>query len=148
MKFLCVECDAQMESFDKGAPGDGTLALMFRCPECHRQIAMLTNPQETQMVSSLCVHIGGRTTAEQPFEAVRTQLETGGESALKDVAAKEGDPAWTEDAEERLQRTPGFVRGMVRRLYCDWARDRGIDEVTLEVMDSAKADLGLEGGGM
>ena len=39
MKFLCVDCDAQMESVDKGAPGDGTLAIMFRCPECERSDA-------------------------------------------------------------------------------------------------------------
>ncbi len=146
MKFLCVDCDAQMESVDKGAPGDGTLAIMFRCPECERQIAMLTNPQETQMVNSLCVQIGGRSTAEQPFEGVRSQLKSGGDSALDDEAAtKDGDPGWSSAAEGRLERVPGFVRGMVRRLYCDWARDRGVSVITPEVMDSAKADLGLEG---
>lgn len=144
MKFLCVDCDAQMESIGQTAPGDGTLAVMFRCPRCEREVAMLANPMETHMVSSLCVKVGGRTVSEQPFETVRSQLATGGEEALQDVAPASG-PAWSEDAEGRLARVPGFVRGMVRRLYSEWARERDIPEITLEVMDEARSDLGLEG---
>ncbi len=144
MKFLCVECDAQMESFDKGVPGDGTLAIMFRCPKCRREIAMLANHEETQMVSSLCVHIGGRATEPQPFEAVRSHLATGGDAVFQE-ARRADDPAWSEDAQARLARVPGFVRGMVGRLYTDWARDRGIPEITLEVMDTAKTELGIDG---
>ncbi len=40
---------------------------------------------------------------------------------------------------------PRVVRGMVKRIYTDYARERGIREVTPAVMDSARADLGLEG---
>jgi len=143
MKFLCVECDQQMISGEKGAPGDGTLSLLFRCPKCEREIAMLTNPMETQMVSSLCVEVGGRTEPEKPFESIGRQLETGGTgSAHSDTSGPA--PTWSLEAETRLGRIPGFVRGMVRRLYVDWARDREVAEITVEVMDEAKADLGLE----
>jgi hypothetical protein len=144
MKFLCVDCDAQMVSVDQVNPGDGTLSIVFRCPQCQRAVAMLANPMETQMVSSLCVQVGGRTVPEQPFEGVRSQLKSGGEAALED-ARRGGDPAWSEEAEERLARIPGFVRGMVRRLYVDWAESNGIAEITVEVMDKARAELGLEG---
>lgn len=144
MKFLCVDCDAQMASVEKTLPGDGTLALVFRCPACEREIAMLTNPMETQMVNSLCVDVGGRAVPEQPFELVRSQLKTGGEDALRDMPGSV-EPTWSEEAEARLGRVPGFVRGMVRRLYGEWARDRGIAEVTLAMMDEARSDLGLEG---
>ena len=142
MKFLCVDCDAQMSSVDKTVPGDGTLMVMFRCPKCRRQVAMLTNPMETQMVNSLCVDVGGRTAKEQPFEAVRSRLKTGGEEVLEDLPTD--GPSWSDDAELRLERVPGFVRGMVRRLYSGWASERGIAEITLEVMDEARVDLGLE----
>jgi hypothetical protein len=132
-----------MISGEKAAPEDGTLSLLFRCPKCEREIAMLANPMETQMVSSLCVEVGGRTEPKQPFESISRQLETG------DTRSAQGDtsgraPTWSLEAETRLGRIPGFVRGMVRRLYVDWARDRGISEITLEIMDEAKADLGLE----
>ena len=52
---------------------------------------------------------------------------------------------WTEDAADRLERVPSFVRGMVHRIYTEWAEERGIEEITPEVMDRARSDLGLEG---
>jgi len=59
MKFLCIECDQQMAFAERQLPGDGTLAATFKCPKCGRVVAMLTNPMETQLVSSLGVEIGG-----------------------------------------------------------------------------------------
>jgi len=46
---------------------------------------------------------------------------------------------------ERLENVPRFVRGMVKRIYTDYAREQGIPEITPEVMDRARSDLGLEG---
>src|SRR5881296_1323985 len=54
-------------------------------------------------------------------------------------------PTWSDDAQERLARVPGFVRGMVKRIYSEYARDRGIAVVTTAVMDAARTELGLEG---
>ena len=142
MKFLCVDCDAQMASVDRASPHDGTLAIVFRCPSCAREVAMLANPMETQMVNSLCVHLGESEVAQQPFEAVRSQMKTGGDDRLEDVAA--AGPSWSDEAEARLVRVPGFVRGMVRRLYNDWADERGITEITLATMDEARSELGLD----
>ena len=34
------------------------------------------------------------------------------------------------DAEERLSRVPSFVRGMVKKIYRDYAAERGIAEIT------------------
>src|SRR6266496_1865015 len=69
MKFLCVECDQQMAFAERHLPGDGTLAATFKCPKCGRVVAMLTNPMETQLVSSLGVEIGGRTVPAAPSES-------------------------------------------------------------------------------
>jgi hypothetical protein len=143
MKFLCVDCDVQIEAVDQAAPGDGTLAVTFRCPKCKREIAMLANPMETQLVSSLCVKVGGRNAPEQPFEAIRSQLETGGRAALQNVLANASSPGWSSEAEERLARVPPLVQGMIRRLYGEWARQRGIVEITPELMDEARLELGL-----
>ena len=133
MKFLCVACDRQMAFEERALPGDGTLAATFKCPACGRVVAMLTNPMETQLVASLGVEIGGRTVPAEPLETVRTMV-TGA-----------GSPAWSAEAQERLARVPTFVRGMVKKIYAEYAKERGIGEITPAVMDTARAELGLEG---
>jgi len=148
VKFLCVECDQQMTFGERQLPGDGTLAATFKCPKCGRVVAMLTNPMETQLVSSLGVEIGGRTVPAQPLETVRKMVATGRDDAFDETADRpDGRTAlvWSTDAQERLGRVPSFVRGMVKRIYADYARERGIAEITPAVMDTARAELGLEG---
>jgi predicted RNA-binding Zn-ribbon protein involved in translation (DUF1610 family) len=146
VKFLCVDCDKQMAFEERQLPGDGTLAATFKCPKCGRVVAMLTNPMETQLVSSLGVEIGGRTVPAQPLETVRRMVSTGREDAFDDGASGVGrGTVWSPDATERLNRVPSFVRGMVKRIYADYAKERGIAEITPAVMDTARAELGLEG---
>jgi len=146
VKFLCVDCDKQMSFEERQLPGDGTLAATFKCPKCGRVVAMLTNPMETQLVSSLGVEIGGRTVPAQPLETVRKMVSTGREDAFDDGASGVGRGAlWSSEATERLSRVPSFVRGMVKRIYADYAKERGIAEITPAVMDTARAELGLEG---
>ena len=152
MKFLCVECDQQMAFGERQLPGDGTLAATFKCPQCGRVVAMLTNPMETQLVSSLGVEIGGRTVPAQPLETVRKMVATGRDDAFDEggeprghAAGHNGALTWSADAQERLSRVPSFVRGMVKKIYGDYAKERGITEITPAVMDTARAELGLEG---
>jgi hypothetical protein len=155
VKFLCIECDRQMTFEERTLPGDGTLAVAFSCPSCGKRIGMLTNPMETQLVSSLGVVIGGRTVPEQPLEMVRGKVATGKPDAFGEPEGQEGTgdgghgsgpfPTWSPEAQERLVRVPGFVRGMVKRIYAEYARDRGIAEITPALMDTARAELGLEG---
>ncbi len=156
MKFLCIDCDAQMAFEERELPGDGTLAATFKCPSCGRSVAMLTNPMETQLVSSLGVEIGGRTVPAQPMELIRTRVEGGREDAFTDEAPAAdgrlptavnppGRVTWDAAATERLSRVPSFVRGMVKRIYADYAAERGIARITTDVMDTARRELGLEG---
>lgn len=143
MKFLCVKCDTVMAFAERQLPGDGTMAAVFTCGSCQNEVAMLTNPMETQMVASLGVKVGGRTVPEQPFELIRTQVATGGE-VFEDVIPR-GSVRWSEDAVQRLERVPSFVRGMVKRIYTDYARERSIAVIDEGVMDRARVELGLEG---
>ena len=160
MKFLCLECDEVMVFGERQLPGDGTLTVVFSCGECGREMAMLTNPMETQLVTSLGVEIGGRTVPAQPFQQTRTNLETAREDAFEEVTppAEKGETSrtenarptpsevtWSREATDRLGRVPSFVRGMVKRIYADYARERDIPVVTPAVMDQARTDLGLEG---
>ncbi len=153
MKFLCVECDRPMGFAERELPGDGTLAAVFSCPACGRSVAMLTNPMETQLVASLGVKIGGRALPEQPFELTRSTLAGGRDDAFADAAPPAapgaapgpGRPRFDDAARERLERVPAFVRGMVLRIYADYALEHGIATITPEVMDTARRELGLEG---
>ncbi len=167
MKFLCLPCDEVMEFAERQLPGDGTLAAVFVCGSCTREMALLTNPMETQFVSSMGVKIGGREVPAQAMEGVRGALEGGSETAFQEPEEQDSErgddsghgtpPAsagsaqgpspveWSPEAVDRLQRVPSFVRGMVKRIYTDYARERGIRTLTPDVMDTARKELGLEG---
>ncbi len=155
MKFLCVECDKVMDFAERQIPGDGTLAAVFTCASCDREVAMLTNPMETQLISSMGVKIGGREVPAQPMELARTSLEGGRDDAFvlsEDIPLASGESAaapvrvvWTPEATGRLERVPSFVRGMVKRIYTDWAREKGVSEITPDNMDRARTELGLDG---
>ena len=141
MKFLCIDCDQQMTYEDRQEPGDGTFTASYVCPGCGRRMAMLANPMETQLVGSLGVKVGGRTLDQQPMELVRQTLEGRDDAFVDDPS---GRPTWASESEERLARVPGFVRGMVKKIYSEWASERDIQVVTPAVMDEARVDLGLE----
>lgn len=160
MKFLCIDCDDVMTFAERQLPGDGTLAVVFTCPSCSREMAMLTNPMETRLVSSLGVQIGGRDVPEQPMELTRTNLEGARSDAFsgEDVVRETDDTAvetprkggvgsvtWSPGARERLDHVPRFVRGMVKRIYSEYAVEQGIQTITPAIMDQARSDLGMEG---
>ena len=154
MKFLCMECDEAMVFSERQEPGDGTFAAAFSCPQCGRRVAMLANPMETQLVGALGVKIGGKeldAPPAPPMEFVRSKM-LGKDDAFVDVPSDMGHrtsdavkPRWSTDAQSRLDRVPGFVRGMVKKIYADYAVERGIGEITPAVMDRARRELGLEG---
>jgi hypothetical protein len=146
VKFLCIPCDAVMEFAERQLPGDGTMAAVFTCPSCQREMAMLTNPMETQLVSGLGVKVGGRAVPTQPMELTRSSMAAGnGEAFLEMEPAAPVRVTWSAEAVERLGNVPSFVRGMVKRIYTDWARENAVAEITPAVMDRARTELGLEG---
>ena len=147
MKFLCIECDEQMRFEERKQPGDGTFAAAFTCGRCGRRIAMLANPMETQLVESLGVRIGGRTLEPEPMEIVRGALVAREGAFVDESGPSDGRvrPRFSDESQERLARVPSFVRGMVKRIYTEYAVERGIAEITPDVMDRARTELGLEG---
>ena len=143
MKFLCLQCDAQMTFSERQQPGDGTFAAAFTCPSCGRAVALLANPMETQLVSALGVRIGGSELAPEPMAHTRAAVAARPDAFVD--AAPPGRPRWSPEAQERLGHVPAFVRGMVKKIYGEFAADHGIVEITPEVMDRARRELGLEG---
>ena len=161
MKFVCTECDEPMQFAQKGAlDDDGSMSATFRCPSCEWGVTLLINPQETQMVRSLGVKIGGSTVPAQPMEMLQTHLARPSESVtdastaagsacpfsamVQDAFnAAQGDLRWSVEAEQRLERAPSFVRAMIRRGIKEFAREQGYAEVTPQVMDEARARMGM-----
>ncbi len=90
MKFLCIACDEAMRLQSTAGPDEGSLTVTFACPACGHRVAMLTNPWETQMVRTLGVKVGGRTTEPAPFEQVRASLARQRDSAFVEEGAGPG----------------------------------------------------------
>ena len=143
MKFLCVDCDEAMKLVSTAPPDRGSLSIVYGCPECGRQIAMLTNPYETQMVSSLGVRIGPAEKAEAAAgDVARCPFSDMVQEMSNPDAANAGLP-WTAPAQQRLQNIPEFVRPMARTGIEGFARERGYAQVNEEVLDQAKDFFGM-----
>ncbi len=138
MKFLCVSCDEPMKLIEVAPPDRGSLSVVYRCPKCAHEIAMLTNPYETQVVSSLGVQVGPETdgAAKCPFPGVMQEM---GVSLDGSTAAF----PWTPEATERLANIPEFARPMAKTGIEKFARDRGLAQVDAAVLEQAKDFFGM-----
>ena len=154
MKFLCVPCDSPMKLQTLGPPERGSLSVVYSCPECGYEMAMLTNAYETQIVQSLGVRIGqAEASAEAgtgcPFSEMIPTTD-GGEARPLDQAqgrpVQAGEPIpvrWTAAAEARLPKVPEFVRPMARTGIERFARERGALEVDEKILDAARDFFGM-----
>ncbi len=200
MKFVCLKCETYMGFEKVEKPAEGSLGVFFGCPSCGAKFSMVTNPGETQMVTSLGVQLGGRAAPAQPFEMTRTTLKddalagagqmasylneriqagqstepstaaagaastsqgdqgektgggcpfsavvaqmglTGSESKTAGTSADSSTFTWTPDAKDKLERLPSFVKPMVQSSVEAYARRRGLQKITLQVMDDSKND--------
>jgi hypothetical protein len=157
MKFLCVPCDSPMKLQTVGAPQGGSLSVVYSCPECGYEMAMLTNPYETQVVQSLGVRIGpdggsagaaasagapatgaAGTSNGCPFTAMMP-----GEARGSGLASDAVPIRWTAAAEARLANIPSFVRPMARTGIETFARERGALEVDEQILDAARDFFGM-----
>ncbi len=140
MKFLCVPCDSPMTLQSVGPPERGSLSVVYACPECGYEIAMLTNAYETQIVQSLGVRIGpsapvsaSGTGSGCPFSAMIPAPERGPGAEIR----------WTAAAEARLANIPEFVRPMARTGIERFAKERGLVEVDEQILDAAREFFGM-----
>ena len=148
MKFLCVPCDSPMTLQTVGPPERGSLSVVYSCPECGYEMAMLTNAYETQVVQSLGVRIGPSAEAgassgassKCPFPAMMPAIEgtLDGAGRTEPIAVR-----WTSEAEARLANIPEFVRPMARTGIERFARERGALEVDEQILDAARDFFGM-----
>lgn len=140
MKFLCVPCDTPMK-LERTADSSGSVSLVYSCPACGYECAMLTNPMETEVVRSLGVKIGPQgepvaASSKCPFTGIVQGMAEGGRAA--------GGVPWTPAAEARMEAVPEFVRPMVRSGIESFARERGHAQVDERVLEQARSSFGLD----
>jgi hypothetical protein len=142
MKFLCIPCDTPMKLQTVDPPDRGSLSVIYACPECGYEMAMLTNAYETQVVQSLGVRIGPESDAKAASTSSAGCPFTGMIPAPGE-AADEPTVRWTAAAEARLANIPEFVRPMAKTGIERFARERGSYEVDEKVLDAAKDFFGM-----
>jgi hypothetical protein len=157
MKFLCVACDEAMKLTRTAPPDDhGSLNVLFACPTCGREIAMLTNALETEMVRSLGVRIGpavGEGAAAGSPAASAAPAAAGPDAASRcpfsgvvremEQARPAAGPVWTPAALSRLENIPDFVRPMARQGIEHYAASNGYPEIDERVLDEARERFGM-----
>ena len=117
MKFICIRCDEQMKLIKTDNSNGDSVDIIFSCSQCGNKIAMITNSHETQMLKR---------------------------EGLNIVGTSENDGVtWTKEAEERLKRVPPFVQPMARQSIINYAKEKGVREITLQVMDEVKEKVGM-----
>lgn len=161
MKFLCVPCDSPMRLRATQESEPGSLAVVYSCPACGYEMAMLTNQHETDMVRSLGVRIGpaaaaaianpgtpgmsaGMATAGEAPAAAKCPFSAmlGGTTQAGAFEAPSG-PAWTAGALERLEAIPEMVRPMARAGIEMVAKENGHALIDEEVLAAARSRFGM-----
>ena len=156
MKFLCVPCDSPMKMQAVGPPERGSLSVVYSCPECGYEMAMLTNPFETQLVQSLGVRIGpdraeasakagpasstdSRAGTKCPFAAMipatdgREQTSTGQAGPCGGPIRRRSQPR----EHSRVRPSHGANR------HREIRRERGSSEVDEKILDDARDFFGM-----
>ena len=141
MKFLCVPCDRPMTIMSVTPPDRGSISVVYGCAACGYEMAMLTNAFETQMVSSLGVKVGPKASAEGSGSKCPFSSMVAGAGAQD--AASEPATRWTAEASDRMESVPAFVRPMAKAGIERFAQENGHAVIDLDVLDLAKARLGM-----
>lgn len=141
MKFLCVSCNEAMQLRKVKPPDRGSLTVLYSCPSCGQEFAMLTNPYETQVVGSLGVTVGGESVSTEgeskcPFAGLVQGVTEGQESVSIEMP-------WTTEASSRLDNVPEFARPMAKKGIERYAKERGFACVDAQVLDQAKEFFGM-----
>jgi len=123
-----------MQLLQATPPDRGSVSLVYSCDACGYEFAMLTNPHETQVVTSLGVKLGkdGATESKCPFTGMLAEMET-----------TEDDIRWTAGAQDRMSSVPEFVRPMAKTGIEKYAKDQGYAEIDERVLDEARSHFGM-----
>jgi len=139
MKFQCVPCGSSMTLDHTEKRPHGAISLFYACAECGYEMAMVTNPYETQLVASLGAELGDDVAPATDSSCPATGIA----QSMGQQETPEAKVPWTSEAEARLAGAPDFVKPVVCAAVERFARENGYAEVNEKVLDEAKSFLGM-----
>ncbi len=147
MKFLCVSCDEAMKLRELSPPERGSLTVVYSCPKCSHEIAMLTNPFETQIVGSLGVNIAKEDKAGEESDQAGGESKCPFTSMVQDAGVgpevSSSELSWSPEAATRLGSIPEFARPLAKAGIEKFAREHGLEQIDVRVLDQARDSMGM-----
>lgn len=132
MKFICEKCDITFDFEKKENLSKESMKVTFCCKGCDARFSMVTNPEETHLLHSVGVNIGGK---EKAGTSKTTQTAPKGEEAMRE---KEEAIIWAPEAKERLNNVPSFVMPMAKKAVEKLAKEKGCFVIDAALMDEAR----------
>lgn len=91
-----------------------------------------------QRVENLAQRQGQSLVTVEHMDAKYRTWEQGSAQAVSQIG-------WTEEAHERIERVPSFVRGMVAKAIEVYAAQQGLEEITSNLIEEVKNSWGESG---
>lgn len=135
MKFYCGACNVEMTAKDVKDREEEAMDIPYVCPQCSNTFTLKANPMESKVIRELCVRTESGTVPGSPTEFLKELLN-------KDSAEGQALP-WDADAENKLGNIPFFVRKTAKATIEKFAKEKGFDRITLEVMSKAREVYGM-----
>ncbi|NUO08010.1 MAG: PCP reductase family protein [Candidatus Brocadia sp.] len=93
----------------------------------------LKNARKKEVIDTIKAFLDERTVRNEGIIAkFQAYLKTSGETVKKETTAT---PVWTEEAKQRLEKAPIFIRGRAKKSIEDFAVQGGATEITRELID-------------
>ena len=136
MNSLGLKLGARAEaatSFEKlrGLAGNGQTSSV---------VSMQVQDESAVPTASASPAKAGEKTSGCPFSAMVADMGLTSSGKPGSAVATNTEFAWSADAKEKLDRLPSFVKPMVQSSVEAFARKRGYQTITLQVMDDSKND--------
>lgn len=130
-KFLSEIRDESMQLASKRIKNIGFDEL--RMDAWDKAKEKLKNARKKEVIDKIKAFLGERITKNEGIiTKFQAYLKTAGEKVKEETSAI---PVWTEDAKQRLEKAPIFVRGRAKKSIEDFAIREGITEITCELIN-------------
>jgi radical SAM protein with 4Fe4S-binding SPASM domain len=130
-KFLSEIRDESMQLASKRIKNIGFDELRMDAWDMAKE--KLKNAHKKEVIDKIKAFLSERTVRNEGIiTKFQAYLKTAGEKVKKETFAI---PAWTEDAKQRLEKAPIFVRLRAKKSIEDFAIQKGVTEITGELID-------------
>ena len=130
-KFLSEIRDESMQLASKRIRNIGFDELRMDAWDTARE--KLKNARKKEVIDKIKAFLGERTVKNEGIiTKFQAYLKTACETVKKETSTV---PVWTEEAKQRLEKAPIFVRGRAKKSIEDFAIQEGVTEITCELIN-------------